>query len=125
MLLVVVSSGAKAEWLAVDENDVAVAYIDLATIIKNGNILNMWSMADLKTAKLDSIGPYKSIKSQVEIDCKEYKSQMHTAFFYSGHMSGGNEILSADLTSPEWKPIEPKTFFDALWKVACKNQWSF
>ena len=47
-LLALLAAPARAEWVAVSESNDLVAYIEPATIRKNGNFRKVWQVQDLK-----------------------------------------------------------------------------
>ncbi len=117
-----ISSCATAEWTEVDNNRSMVTYVDLATIGKVGNRVNMWSMIDLKTARRDKTGKlFKSTKVHREYDCKEHQSRNLYFSFYSENLGAG-EIGYVGVDPENWTPIPPESITAVLWNLACGKQ---
>ena len=83
LLLAVVSSSVRAEWVMVGSSDASTTYADPATISKAGNIVKMWWMDDFKKADAAANGKaYMSMKGQDEFDCKrEHSRQLYFSFY--------------------------------------------
>ena len=123
MLLAVVSSGAMADWVQIDDNETVgiTAYADPASIRQAGNRVKMWVLVDYKTAKTTADGKtFMSVKSQNEYDCKEEKSRIFYANIHPKNMAGG-EIVSVSIKPRDWEPNEPGSVGEALWKIACRR----
>ncbi len=136
-LLAFVSSSAMAEWVEVtaihsqESSEIQIAYVDPATIYKNGNLVNMMVLVDHQSglskglenriAKFFSTSKgdiTKSWKVEDEFDCKEKKLRMLSYIAYSEHMGNGAVIPSTIVTG-EWEPAIPGSIGDELWKFAC------
>jgi len=117
MLLTIVSSGAMAEWVKVDEDKLVTAYADPTTIRKSGDKVKMWALWDYSTAQEGDSKPYMSVRIQNEYNCKEETDRQIYATTFSGNMAGGNTIGRQG--GKKWVPIAPRTHGEALWKFAC------
>src|SRR5674476_504946 len=112
-LLAFVSNSAMAEWVEVtaihsqESSEIQTAYVDPATIYKNGNLVNMVVLVDhqsgLSTGMENRIAKFfstskgditKSWKVEDEFDCKEKKLRMLSYIAYSEHMGNGEVIPS-------------------------------
>ncbi len=51
LMLLVTAGAACAEWTVAGGNDQFVQYVDRATIRRNGNLVKMWDLSDLKTVQ--------------------------------------------------------------------------
>ena len=125
MLLVLVSSGAAAEWVALGSADSGDAYYDIyvnpATIRKSGNMVKTWAMYDYKTTQVSDKGQM-SHKAQLEYDCKDERSRLLYISAYSGSMGNGNVVYSSDGIPGNWSPIVPGSVNEGAWKFACGKQ---
>lgn len=52
-------------------------------------------------------------------DCKEEKSRTLAFSWFSGQMGNGKVVYSDGNVRAEWEPIEPGSFGELQWKVAC------
>ena len=120
MLLLVVSGKAIAEeWVAVNHNKYATGYANPATIVKDGNIVKMWTLVDCKKMTLFIGGsPFMSIKSQEEFDCKEKKLRTLVYTLHSVKMGEG-EVIFSDSNPRKWEPVLPDSEMEDFLKIAC------
>jgi hypothetical protein len=119
LLLAVVSSSAMAGWVAVNHNKYATGYANPATIVKDGNIVKMWTLVDCKTMTLFNGGsPFMSIKIQEEFDCKEKKLRTLVYTLHSVKMGEGDVIFS-DSNPSKWEPVIPDGEMEDFLKIAC------
>jgi cellobiose-specific phosphotransferase system component IIB len=137
LILAGMSTSAMAEWVEVtaihsqESPEIQIAYVDPATVHKNGNLVNMVVLVDHqsglskgmdnKIAKFFSMSKgdiTKSWEVQDEFDCKDKKLRMLSYIAYSEHMRSG-DIVPNDMVTGDWKPVIPGSIGDALWKYAC------
>jgi len=119
MLLAVVSGNAAAEWAEVGGNETIASYADPATILKNGDMVTMWTLFDLKTAGVSAAGKaFLSSKSKNEFDCRRKRRRILYFSWHSGNMGGG-ELVASSLDPDKWAPVARGTVREALWKFAC------
>jgi cellobiose-specific phosphotransferase system component IIB len=137
LILAGMSTSAMAEWVEVtaihsqESPESQIAYVDPATVHKNGNLVNMVVLVDHqsglskgmdnKIAKFFSMSKgdiTKSWKVQDEFDCKDKKLRMLSYLAYSDHMGNGDNVPN-DVVTGDWKPVIPGSIGDALWKYAC------
>ena len=134
MLLAVVSSSAAAEWVEYRPNPLVAGvgsryknptiYIDPSTVRKNGDKVKLWILLDydallvLYPSNPYNRGQYKSLRGQIEFDCKEEHSQDLYASFHYGNMGSGVAVDS--FSSPHQSVLIPLDSTNAiLWKYAC------
>lgn len=120
VLPAVVSGSVAAEWVEVGYTSVATVYVDPATIRRNGNLVKMETLYNLKTAIVSMTNgkPYVSQKMQSEFDCKEEKWRMHYFSWYSRNMGGG-EMVEHVSDSYAWRPVPPGSGNEIFWEIAC------
>jgi hypothetical protein len=120
MLLAVVSISAAAEWVTVGSNSTTTTYADPATIRKVGNIVDMWTLLDFKTALKDPEGgkSFLSMKMHSGYDCKEDRKRRLYFTWHSENMGGGDVVHIGD-NPGKWTPVPPESFDENLWKFAC------
>lgn len=124
MLLAVVSSCAEAGWVKISAIETGTSYIDTATIKRVGSKVKMWDLSDFNTVKMPNTDkPFKSMKSQVEYDCKKEQTRTIYISSHSGNMGGGEAtIFGNGLTSSEWELVPPGSLSRTLWEFACKKR---
>ena len=121
LVLLLLSTPAWAEWTRVDVNEDSDVYVDLATIHKQANIVNMWALLDYKTAhQWSDYLLYWSMKTQREFDCDA--GQVHTlnSLFHFEHMGNGQSVYTVP-GGTSWRPVPPDSIDAILWKFACKQ----
>jgi hypothetical protein len=112
------STPAWAQWTLVGDSDLSDVYADLTTIRKQGNIIKMWSLYDLKNARRFGGIPYLSSKDQDEYDCDGERTRFLAFSVHSGNMGGGSTIYS-DAEPGKWTPLPTGSVVEALWRIAC------
>lgn len=117
-LILLSSSPAFAEWVALAENDVYTRYVELDTIRRHGNLVRMWTLDNYKVSEAEA-GDLGSSKTQVEYNCAEERSRRIESITFSGKMGRGKEGY-IDLEITPWHPISSRIAADrAIWKFAC------
>lgn len=116
-LLAFVAAPAWAEWVKVGENTALTAYLDPATIRKNGNFRKVWLVLDMKAREKNGL---MSRKSLVEYDCNDERSRTLSLSAHSESMAGGNVLYSQDGVR-EWSYIAPDTFAMVFLRFVCVN----
>jgi len=112
--LLVAATPAWANWMKVDEDDDRAIYIDLAGIVKNGNLRKVWKLQDLK--KEGSLGE-KSSRSYWEVDCAMQSARLLENSLYSGPMASGKILASKG--AGDWHNIEPRSVGEIIFRFAC------
>ena len=110
---------ALAEWTNVGGDNDSTCYVDLSTILRKGDIVTMWDVEDLNTAKSDANGKYMSSIRQSEYDCKEERYRTDSFFNMSEKMGKGRVVHSSVSKPGEWIAITPDGVAKALWTTAC------
>lgn len=140
LLLVGLSRSAMAEWMPValihsqESPETQTAYVNPATIHKNGILVNMVVLVDHQSGLSNGVESTldklffrakgditKSWKVQDEFDCKDRKLRMLSYIAYSEHMGNGG-IVPNDVVTNQWERVIPGSIGDALWKYACGKQ---
>ena len=117
LVLAVMSSSAKAEWVEIGTTNKSTVYADPTTIRKSGNKVKMWALWDYSTAQEGGSKPYMSVRIQNEYNCKEETDRQIYATTFSGNMAGGHTINRQG--GRNWEPVAPRTIGETLWKFAC------
>lgn len=132
LLLIFVSGNSMADWVKVTSHAEGNTYADPSTIIRDGNRVKMWTLVDYEKPKITAkqIKSFRSMKAQIEFDCKENLSRMISTFTYPENMGVGEaEDLSKARprgfeNSQKWTAIPPDTIGPSgsyFWKFACAN----
>lgn len=120
-LLLSFNISAFAEWVSVGETETKTIYADPSSLIKNGNMVRMWRLYDLKRGiSATGIESYKSSKVQHEFDCKNEQSRIIFITAFSGNMGKG-KVVYAGPEPAIWEPIAPESATEVLWKFACSK----
>lgn len=114
-------SSVPAEWVKVSEADDFTMYVDPDTILRQGNLVTMSQLTDLKTARTVGRVSYLSDKSQYESDCEEKQRRVIKYYWVSGNMGNG-EVVFSKLDPGKWSPVKAESIGEKLWKLACEKQ---
>ena len=120
-LLLLSSGPVYAEWVEVyviDQAGGATIYVDSDTIRRKGDRVTMWELIDFKTTQALAGLSFSSLKKQSQYDCAEEQMRRLTVTDFSGNMGNG-EVVYTDSSEQKWRPVEPDSSGQALWKVAC------
>lgn len=94
-----------------------VAYIDPATIKKDGNIRRVWGLTDLANPTSEGILSRRYLR---EIDCKNERTRILTISGHSKAMGDGVTLgINAEVQS--WNYIAPETVMSFIQKRVCSN----
>ncbi|OUV99800.1 MAG: hypothetical protein CBD16_07530 [Betaproteobacteria bacterium TMED156] len=102
-------------WMKATEGaDGTVFYIDRDSIKKEGNLLRVWELQDLKEkGPLDE----KSRRVLVEYDCKNERRRVMSFSFHAEQMGAGL-TLKGDQTPGKWNLTVPNTTASVVFQVA-------
>ena len=107
-----------AEWLLVDRNDKAKVYVDSESISRNGDVVRVWVLDDLKTAQIRGFSTFLSTRAQEEHDCSKKRFRLVAIERFAGNMGTGNSIYKKSGESA-WAPIPRETMAQSVWKFVC------
>ncbi len=107
-----------AEWLLVDRNDKAKVYVDSDNISRNGDIVSVWVLDDLKTPHTRGLSAFLSTRGQEEHDCSKERFRLVAIEQFAGNMGTGNSIYKKSGES-HWAPIPRGTLAQSVWKFVC------
>ncbi len=114
-LFALLAAPAWAEWVAVSESNDLVAYIEPATIRKNGNFRKVWQVQDLKQR---GKGGEMSRRLLIEYDCKEERFRILLASTHSEPMAGGKTLVLDD-DPGKWARFPPDTPAEDTLEIVC------
>ena len=115
------STSTWAEWTPIDSDDAVVGYVDLATIRKQGNTVEVSSLLDFKSAQRKDGRLYLSLTVEFAIDCHDHRSKILAVAAYSRNMGEGEVVLAETPADHPWESIRPRSRSESLWQIACKH----
>jgi len=107
-----------AEWVLVDRNDQAKLYVDPGSISRNGDVVSVWVLDDLKAAQTRGLSTFLSTRVQEEHDCLKKRFRLVAAERFAGNMGTGNSIYKKSGES-HWAPIPRESMAQSVWKYVC------
>ena len=107
-----------AEWTRVGRTSEATIFFDQETIRRSGQLVKMWTLTNFTISERIEGKQYQSAKTQFEYDCREERSRVLAATFYS-LLNGAGVVTASESNIEPWYPIAPKTIAVKLWKYAC------
>jgi hypothetical protein len=96
-------------------------YIDLTTILKNGNLRKVWELSDLKKPNEDGA---KSERIRMEYDCYGERGKVLAIEHYSENMGKGKVIRTINCVENKtcwWDNISPNTVGAVKLDHICKD----
>lgn len=116
LALLLATSSAQAGWVLVVQNDDIDFYIDPETIRKDGNLVRVWEIQDLKQRDK---GGRLSLRSRNEYDCVQERYRFLSISTHSEPMAGGKTLFSTT-ESGNWRDTPPGTFASSIQKIVCR-----
>jgi hypothetical protein len=92
--------------------------LDTEGMHRKGYVVYVWQVQNL--AQPDEQGA-RSIRSQVEFDCRFRKSRTMWITQHTERDEGGKVISSGAVMRPEWAPADPGSVTDTLLENACRR----
>lgn len=113
-----------AEWVALDarfqSHPLQMAYIDPATIRREGNLVVLSAVIDWKAMQGGRTPTrFYSTKMTKQFDCVGKKVRTLAATDYDHHMGTGEVIGGVLASEGHWVEAEPGTLNQGLWEAAC------
>lgn len=119
LLLAALSCHAAAGWIVINDTDEYVAYIDPATISRDGDRARMSDLIDLKSPRPSPRGNlHASSKAHSEFDCLDPRMRPLAFSLHAGAMGEG-DLVENVAVSDGWLPVAPGTLLRTLWQLAC------
>jgi len=108
------------QWRKVVEDDSRTVYVATSPAVKEGKMVTILSLTDLRMASALSDGTaFLSWETQYRFDCRKRLSRIEAASMYTGNMGEGEVAGSVVYDDPEWKPVPKGSNGELLWKAAC------
>ncbi len=110
---------AAAAWIIISDHIEYVAYVDDATVSRDGNVARMSDLIDLKAPRLSPYGvAHLSSLAQSEFDCHAPRVRTVAFALHAGPMGDG-EVVEEFTHSSDWMPVFDGTLLHTLRKFAC------
>jgi hypothetical protein len=121
LALAALSCNSAAEWVIVNDNEEYIAYADPATISREGNLVQMSDLIDLKSPRSSPYGnQHASSTAHSEFDCEDPRIRTIAFFLHSGQMGNGDLVETAAVSNG-WLPVASGTLLNVLWQFACSQ----
>jgi hypothetical protein len=102
----------------VSGTDQAKLYVDPESISRNGDVVSVWVLDDLKTAQTRGFSTFLSTRAQEEHDCSQKRFRLVAVERFAGNMGTGNSIYKKSGES-HWAPIPRESMAQSVWKFVC------
>jgi hypothetical protein len=121
LALAALSCNSAAEWVMVNDHDEYIAYADPATVSREGNLVQMSDLIDLKSPRSSPYGnQHSSSTAHSEFDCQNSRIRTIAFSLHSGQMGDG-DLVETVAESSGWLPAAPGTLLNVLWQFACSQ----
>lgn len=94
LCLMFAAAPARAEWVKIGTTNMAVHYVDMATVRKDGNLRRVWALQDMVEASEAGV---RSIRTLQEYDCEQQRFRYLAVAAHSGPMGGGWIVASHEM----------------------------
>lgn len=111
---------ARASWIGVAENDQIRVYASRATLVRQGNLVKMWSLLDYDAPQKGEKGDFHSAQAQDEYDCASRRTRLLAVTRHEGRMGAG-KVVHADRTAGEWEDLPAQGLLPILFRFACRG----
>lgn len=119
--LALLCSPAGAAWLHVDAHGGMRFLQNPETLRRSGDVVKVWELIDFRSTQMrPHLKPFRSIRIQMEYDCRDEVSRRVALSLHGGNLAQG-EIVHDDTDYGIWRPVPPDTAAAALLKSACKR----
>ena len=106
-----------AEWVKIGTTNMAVHYIDPATVRSFGTLRQVWLMQDMVEADIDGV---RSVRALQELNCQDGRYRFLSVTAYSGPMASGHVIVEHGMRDG-WSVIPPILSRSAVAKMVCEK----
>ena len=111
---------ASAEWVQVGGTHKYDGYVDMTTIGRTEQTVTLWTLRDFTVTRQVARGPYRSMKTKKQYDCRNNRSRLLFTKYYADQMGKGRLVYQGKGTK-QWAKVAPGSDGEAEWKVACRN----
>jgi surface-adhesin protein E len=124
LMLLLLGNTAAADWTRVGGNEELDAYVDLATIHRQANLVDVRALFDYKSAhQWSDYLLYWSTRTQKQFDCDDRLVRTRESAFHFDHMGVGQSIYTVP-GGATWRPVAPDSIDAVLRQFACKQEAS-
>lgn len=121
MIITALSYGtASAEWVRTGGTHKYDGYVDMATIGQTDKNVTLWTLRDFTVTRQVARGPYRSVKTKKQYDCRNNRSRLLFSKYYAEQMGKGRLVYQGQGTK-QWARVAPGSDGEAEWKVACRK----
>ena len=92
----------------------------MTTIGRTEQMVTLWTLRDFTVTRQVARGPYRSMKTKKQYDCRNNRSRLLFAKYYAEQMGKGRLVYQGKGTK-QWAKVAPGSDGEAEWKVACRN----
>ena len=97
---------AATRWEPLSLADQGMYYMDPQSIEQHGANKQLWTVLDYRTPQTNSEGQtYRSMRAQVQINCKARMARLMHMSYFSGGMLSGKEVQKQGMLR-DWQEIE-------------------
>ena len=123
LCLVMVSSahGAEAQWFYVGKSKNFVAFIDLSSKRRQGDIVaarNVFNYTKLTTTE-DGLQKYRSVLGYSLYDCELNRSSIISIQFYDENFARGDRVNFYSFKNAQWRDIQENSIQSSVFEAAC------
>ena len=111
-----------AEWTRIDDDDKVAGYVDLTTIRKEGNRVEVSSLLAFDGVQRKDGRLYLSLTVEFEIDCRDHRSRILAVAAHSENIGQVEVVISESLVDRPWESIRPRSRSESLWQIACRHK---
>ncbi len=110
---------AAERWEAVLLSEQGMYYIDAQSVSTQGPAKVLWTVLDYRSAQESAEGAnYRSMRAQVQINCKARLARLVHMTYYSGPMMTGAEVQKRGMLR-DWHDIEPDSPIARIARRVC------
>ena len=110
---------AAERWEAVLLSEQGMYYLDPQSISAQGSTKVLWTVLDYRSVQEGAEGAnYRSMRAQVQINCKARLARLTHMTYYSGAMMTGGEVQKRGMLR-DWHEIEPDSPIARIARRVC------
>ena len=108
-----------AGWDETGRSNDGIAYVDVATIQRNGAVARITTLMDFyKPSSTTSNKTYRSVKSVMDYDCQKMQMSTSQITAYSNQMSSGDIVFNYNYAA-KWNSFSNDGSDIIHYKIAC------
>lgn len=108
-----------ADWSLLNRDAYGSTYFDKEKILVHEALATVWTLYDAEVPSEIRPNEYShSARTQTQFNCQERTARTMVMISYAERMAGG-KVMSVKSNPSQWEVINPKTWRQAVFKVAC------